>query len=391
MPTMERARARIEDVAAWRQDIHAHPELMYDVGRTADRVAGLLREFGCDEVVTGIGRTGVVGVIHGRESGDRAIGLRAEMDALPIQESTHLSYASQTAGRMHACGHDGHTAMLLGAARILCETRGFAGRAVMVFQPAEEGGAGGRAMVEDGLMERFGIAEVYGMHNLPGRPVGSFALCPGPIMAAADYFDIVINGRGGHAAMPNQCIDPVLVGAQVVTALQGVVARNIDPIDACVISVTQFNAGTARNAIPATARLGGTIRTLREETRSYAEQRVREVTTGIAAALGATAEVRVNRGYPVTRNHAAQVPACVAAASAVVGADNVEAAVQPMMGAEDFSYMLNKRPGVFVFIGNGESAGLHNSAYDFDDAALPHGIAYWVGLVEGQLPLSRAV
>ena len=277
MPVINSIAMRQDAVQAWRRDIHAHPELMYDVHRTASIVADLLREFGCDEVVTGIGRTGVVGTIRGRGVGTRAIALRADMDALPIAEITGLPHASQVAGKMHACGHDGHTAMLLGAAQYLCETRQFDGLAVMVFQPAEEGGAGARAMVGDGLMDRFAVEEVYGMHNLPDLPVGSFSLRTGPIMAAADRFEIRIEGKGGHAANPHLCTDPVFAGAQIVSALQGIVARNVDPLDSAVVSVTQFNAGSAQNAIPQSARLAGTIRTLKVETREFVEQRLREI------------------------------------------------------------------------------------------------------------------
>ena len=337
-------------------------------------------------MTTGVGRSGVVGVIRGRSgTGARTIGLRADMDALPITETTPLPYASLTPGRMHACGHDGHTAMLLGAARHLCETRNFAGTAVMVFQPAEEGGAGGRVMIEDGLMERFHIDEIFGMHNVPGLPVGSFATRPGPIMAAADRFEIIVTGRGGHAAMPHLCADPVFAGAQIVCALQGIVARNIDPLDACVLSVTQFNAGTAQNAIPETARLAGTMRTLRPETRTFLETRMREIVAGVAAAAGVSATLTLNRGYPVTRNDPDRAAFCAAVAARVVGPAQVNANIEPMMGAEDFSYMLEKRPGAFVFVGNGDTAGLHHPGYDFDDSVLPFGISYWVRLVETAL------
>ncbi|RYB06973.1 M20 aminoacylase family protein [Lichenibacterium ramalinae] len=373
------------DATAWRRDIHRNPETLYDVQRTAGLVAEKLRAFGCDEVVTGLGRTGVVGVIQGKGKGGakRTIGLRADMDALPIAEQTNLPYASQVPGKMHACGHDGHTAMLLGAARRLCETRDFDGTAVCVFQPAEEGGAGARAMIQDGLMTRFGIDEVYGMHNLPGLPVGRFALRPGPIMAAADRFEIEVEGRGGHAAQPHLTVDPVLVGAHIVTLAQSIVARSVDPLEACVVSVTVFQAGSAQNAIPQTAKLAGTTRTLTAEMRDLAEARLKAIAESVAAAHGARATLRYNRGYPVTRNDPARARLAERAAVAVAGADGVDATIAPIMGAEDFSYMLEARPGAFVFIGNGDSAGLHHPGYDFNDAAIPHGIRYWVALVEG--------
>ena len=389
MPVINSVVEAADAVRDWRRDFHRHPELLYDVHRTAGIVADKLRGFGCDEVVTGIGRTGVVAVVRGRQPGHRTVALRADMDALPLTEAnTSLPYASESPGRMHACGHDGHTAMLLGAARHLCETRNFAGTAVLVFQPAEEGGAGGRAMVEDGMMTRFSIDEVFGMHNLPGLPLGHFALRSGPIMAAADRFEILIEGRGGHAAYPQMCIDPVLAGAHITTALQMIVARNTDPLEACVVSVTQFNAGSAGNVIPQSARLAGTVRSLKPETRAMAESRMRAIVKGVSDAHGTQGTVNYVRGYPVTVNHAGPSDFAATVAADVVGATNVETAMAPIMGAEDFSYMLEARPGAFVFVGNGDSAGLHHPAYDFDDAALPVGISYWVRLVEMALPLA---
>src|SRR5881398_3038840 len=292
MPVVNRVADLQPDIQAWRRDIHAHPELLYDVHRTAAFVADRLREFGCDEVATGLGRTGVVGVIKGRKPASGAadikvIGLRADMDALPIEEQTNLAYASKTPGLMHACGHDGHTAMLLGAARYLAETRNFAGKAVVIFQPAEEGGAGAAAMIKDGLMDRFAIDQVFGMHNGPGIPVGSFAICSGPIMASTDAIDINIDGLGGHAARPHKCLDSVLVGAQLITALQQIVSRSVDPLDSAVISMCEFHAGNARNVIPQTAVLRGTVRTLTPEVRELVERRVREVCEGVAKMTGA--------------------------------------------------------------------------------------------------------
>ena len=387
MPVINRVADLHPDIMAWRRHLHAHPELMYDVHGTAAFVAERLREFGCDEVVTGLGRTGVVGVIKGRKpaNGDlKVIGLRADMDALPIEEETNLPYASKTPGKMHACGHDGHTAMLLGAARYLAETRNFAGEAVVIFQPAEEGGAGADAMIKDGLMERFRIEQVYGMHNGPGLPIGSFALRPGPIMAATDAIDIRIEGLGGHAARPHKCIDSVLVGAQLVTALQSIVSRTVDPLDSAVISVCEFHAGNARNVIPQIAELKGTVRTLMPEVRDLVERRVREVVAGVAQQTGATIDLVYERGYPVTVNHPEQTDIATRIASDVAGAANVHA-VPPMMGAEDFAYMLEARPGAFIFVGNGDSAGLHHPAYNFNDEAIVYGTSYWVKLVENTL------
>jgi amidohydrolase len=388
MPIVNRVADLQPDIQAWRRDIHEHPELLYDVHRTAAFVADRLREFGCDEVATGLGRTGVVGVIKGRKpagNGDlKVIGLRADMDALPIVEATDLPYASKNPGLMHACGHDGHTAMLLGAARYLAETRNFAGDAVVIFQPAEEGGAGAAAMIKDGLMDRFGIEQVYGMHNGPGLPVGSFAIRSGPLMAATDSIDIRIEGLGGHAAKPHKSIDSVLVGAQLVTALQSIVSRTIDPLEAAVVSMCEFHAGNARNVIPQTAELRGTVRTLTPEVRALVEKRVREVVAGVAQMTGAKIDLVYERGYPVTVNHPSQTDVATRVAREIVGDGNVHE-MPPMMGAEDFSYMLEARPGAFIFCGNGNSAGLHHPAYNFDDEAIVFGTSYWVKLVENTL------
>ncbi|MGE0034322.1 MAG: M20 aminoacylase family protein [Xanthobacteraceae bacterium] len=387
MPIVNRVADLHDEIAAWRHDLHAHPELQFDVHRTAASVADKLRDFGCDEVVTGIGRTGVVGVIRGAKgNGSKVIGLRADMDALPIVEANDLPYKSTVPGKMHACGHDGHTAMLLGAARYLTETRNFAGTAVVIFQPAEEGGGGGREMVKDGMMERFGIEEVYGMHNFPGIPLGEFAIRPGPVMAAADRIYIDIEGRGAHAAKPHQSIDTILVGAQIINQLQSVVSRNIDPLDSAVVSICQFNAGTADNIIPQTARLSGTARSLSPQVQDVLETRVREVVEGTAKLYGAKATLTYKRDYPVTINHAGQAAFAAEIASHVVGNERVDRDVAPVMGAEDFSFMLNARPGAFIFLGNGDSAGLHHPNYNFNDAAIPFGTSYWVKLVETALP-----
>src|SRR6201991_2033706 len=388
MPIVNRVADLHSDITAWRRDIHEHPELLYDVHRTAAFVADRLREFGCDEVVTGMGKTGVVGVIKGkRPAGNndtKVIGLRADMDALPILEATDLPYASKTPGKMHACGHDGHTAMLLGAARYLAETRNFAGDAVVIFQPAEEGGAGAKAMIKDGLMDRFGIEQVYGMHNGPGIPIGSFAIRQGPIMAATAAVDIRIEGHGGHAARPHKCIDSVLVGVQLINALQQIVSRNVDPLESAVISICEFHAGNARNVIPQTAELRGTVRTLTKETRELVEKRVREVVAGIAQITGAKIDLVYERGYPVTKNHPSQTDVAIQVAKEIAGEQNVHES-PPMMGAEDFSFMLEARPGAFIFCGNGDSAGLHHPAYNFNDEAIVYGTSYWIKLVENTL------
>jgi len=388
MPIVNRVADLQPEIQAWRRDLHEHPELLYDVHRTAAFVADRLREFGCDEVATGLGRTGVVGVINGRKQatngGPNVIGLRADMDALPIAESTNLPYASKTQGVMHACGHDGHTAMLLGAARYLAETRNFAGKAVVIFQPAEEGGAGAAAMIKDGLMDRFGIEQVYGMHNGPGIPLGAFAIRSGPIMAATASIDIKIEGHGGHAARPHKCIDAVLVGAQLITALQQIVARNLDPLESAVISMCEFHAGNARNVIPQTAELRGTVRTLTPEVAELVEKRVREVVAGVAQMTGARIDLGYERGYPVTVNHAAQTDLATRIAREVAGEANVHE-TPPLMGAEDFSYMLEARPGAFIFCGNGDSAGLHHPAYNFNDEAILYGTSYWIKLIENTL------
>lgn len=387
MPVIDRIAAFADEVTAWRHDLHAHPELQYDVHRTADFVAGKLREFGCDEVATGIGRTGVVGVIRGRSHGsNRAIGLRADMDALPIQEVRDLPYRSQAPGRMHACGHDGHTAMLLGAARYLAETRDFDGSAVLIFQPAEEGGGGGEAMVQDGMMERFGVEAVYGLHNVPGQDLGTFAIRPGPIMASTDRFTILIEGRGGHAAMPQAAVDTVLVASHIVVALQSVVARSLDPLESGVVSVCAVDAGEAFNVLPQTAELRGTMRALAPAVRALLRTRLRAIAENVAAAFGARADVDFASGYPATENHPAETAFMADVAAQVVGEARVERDVAPMMAAEDFAYMLAHRPGAYIFMGNGDSAGLHHPEYDFNDAAIPYGASLWARLIETALP-----
>ncbi|CAD7042377.1 amidohydrolase [Pseudorhizobium endolithicum] len=385
MPIINRAAELQTEATEWRRHLHQNPELLYDVHDTAAFVEARLKEFGADEIATGIGGTGVVGIIRGRGPGGRVIGLRADMDALPLEEMTGRAWSSRVAGRMHACGHDGHTAMLLGAAKHLAETRNFNGTVAVVFQPAEEGGAGALAMIQDGLMERFGIEEVYGMHNMPGIPIGRFAIRPGAIMAAPDKFTITVRGRGGHAAQPHRTIDPILIGSQIVGALQTIAARNADPLASVVVSVTRFEAGTTHNIIPDAAELGGTVRSLDEVVRDLAEQRIRQIVNGIALAHDTTAEIAYERSCPVTVNHDRETGHAVAAAAEVAGPGNLMTDVEPSMAGEDFAYMLKSRPGAFIFIGNGDSAPLHNPAYDFSDEALAYGISYWVRLAEQRL------
>jgi hippurate hydrolase len=387
MPIVNRVANLHADITEWRRDLHMHPELQYDVHRTARSVAEKLKAFGCDEVITGLGRTGVVGVIRGKKSGSaKTIGLRADMDALPIEEANDLPYKSTVPGKMHACGHDGHTAMLLGAARYLTETRNFSGTAVVIFQPAEEGGGGGKAMVDDGLMDRFGIEEVFGMHNYPGMPVGAFGIRPGPMMAAADALTIDIEGVGAHAARPHLGVDTVLVGAQIINALQSVVSRNVDPLKSAVVSICMFRAGNTDNVIPQTVQLRGTARSLASEVRDLLEKRLPVVVESTAAAYGAQAKLTYKRGYPVLVNHEKQTEFAASVAGQIAGQDKVDTGLPPMMGAEDFSFMLNARPGAFIWIGNGASAGLHHPSYNFNDEAIPFGTSYWVKLVETALP-----
>ena len=385
MPIVNRVADLHNEIKEWRRDFHAHPELRYDVHRTAGSVAEKLKSFGCDEVVPGIGRTGVVGVIRGRKAGSKVVGLRADMDALPLEEETGLPYKSTVPGKMHACGHDGHTAMLLGAAKYLAETRNFAGTAVVIFQPAEEGGAGALAMVKDGLISRFGIQEVYGMHNYPGLPVGQFAIRPGAIMAAADHLAIEIEGKGGHAARPHLCIDTILVGAQMINQLQSIVARNVDPLESAVISICMFQSGHTDNVIPQHAVLRGTARSLTPDVRELLHKRIGEVVEGTARIYGASAKVTYTNGYPVVVNHERQTAFAADVAREIAGQDKVDIDVPPVMGAEDFAFMLAERPGAFIFVGNGDSAGLHHPAYDFNDETIPVGTSYWVRLAETAL------
>lgn len=386
MPIKNRYAELHQEITEWRHDFHVHPELLYEVHRTAARVAELLRQFGCDEVVEGIGRTGVVGVIKGQNTASgKVIGLRADMDALPIHEATGLDYASKTDGMMHACGHDGHTAMLLGAAKYLTETRNFNGTAVVVFQPAEEGGAGALEMCRDGLMNRFGIQEIYGLHNMPGLPVGQFAICPGALLASSDEFDIVVTGQGGHAAAPHEAVDTTLVAAQILLSLQTVVSRTVNPLKRVVVTVGTFvTDSSASNVIAHTVRMQGTVRTLDDEYRTIAEKRIREIVAGTAAALGATAEIEWHKGYPVTMNTPEHTAYAAAVAHAISG--KVDDDVDPIMPSEDFSYMLEERPGAYIFLGNGDTAFCHHPAYNFDDEAIPFGSSWLSGMIEARMP-----
>ena len=386
MPVKNRFAEMLPELTAIRRDFHEHPELLFDVHRTAARVADLLRDYGCDEVVTGIGRTGVVGVIKGRsDTSGRVVGLRADMDALPIIEATGVDYASKTPGKMHACGHDGHTTMLLGAAKYLCETRAFDGTTVVIFQPAEEGGGGGREMVEDGMITRWGIQEVYGMHNMPGIPVGHFAIRPGAMMASADQFDIVVTGKGGHAARPHDCVDSTLVAAHIIVALQTIASRNVDPMKQVVVSVcTVETDSTAHNVIPQVVKLKGTVRTMDPAVQDMVEAAVSRVAGGTAMALGATVRVDYKRGYPVTINTPENTGFAAEVARAVSG--HIDTDTPPLMGAEDFSFMLNERPGAYIFLGNGNTAMVHHPAYNFDDSAIPFGASWYAGMAEARMP-----
>lgn len=387
MPVKNRFAELLPEITAWRRDLHEHPEILFDTHRTAATVAEKLRAFGCDEVVTGIGRTGVVGVIKGARNGSgKVIGLRADMDALPIHEQTGLAYASRTAGAMHACGHDGHTAMLLGAARYLAETRNFDGTVVVIFQPAEEGGGGGREMCADGMMDRWKIDEVYGMHNWPGKPVGSFAIRSGAFFAATDMFDITIEGKGGHAAKPQETVDSTLVASHVVLALQSIVSRNADPVGQIVVSVTSFETSSkAFNVIPQRVQLKGTVRTLSHEMRDMAERRLKAIAGTTAEAFGAVANITYIRGYPVMVNSDEQTEFAASVARSVSGSCEDAPLV---MGGEDFAFMLEERPGAYILVGNGDTASVHHPEYDFNDEAIPAGCSWWAGIVETRLPVA---
>ncbi len=387
MPVINRIADFAEEMKTWRRHLHAHPELTFDLPETAAFVAARLREFGVDEIHEGIARTGIVAIINGRGEGP-TIGLRADMDALPITEITGAPYASQNPGKMHACGHDGHTTMLLGAAKYLAETRNFSGRVALLFQPAEEDGGGGEVMVREGVMDRFAITQVYGIHNAPNQAFGSFNTTPGPLMAAVDTAWVYLTGKGGHGATPHDCIDPLIAGVGMVQALQTIVTRNAYALDEVVISITQFHAGSASNIIPEEAWFCATIRTFNPDLRALVRKRFHEIVEGHAAAYGVQARLDYDWGYPATVNDPAKTAFAAEVAREVAGAALVDAAAGREMGAEDFSYMLEARPGAYLFMGTGPGAGLHHPAYDFNDEAAPVGASFLARLVERAQPLA---
>lgn len=387
MAVINRIAGLADEMKAWRRHIHMNPELGRECHETAAFVVERLKEFGVDEITTGWAESGVVAVINGQGEGP-AIGLRADMDALPMEEITGLEYASKTPGKMHACGHDGHTAMLLGAAKYLSETRNFAGKAVLIFQPDEELSGGGEAMVKEGMLERFGIDEVYAIHNGPGLEAGLIGTVAGPIMAAVDSFYIDIQGKGGHGAMPHESVDPVVAAVGMVQAIQTIVSRNNDAQERLVVSVTQINTGTATNIIPDSARVCGTVRTFDPHVRDMVEKRMGEIVAGQAASFGVESVLQYDRGYPATVNDAGKTAFAADVAREIVGEAKVMDDAKPMMAAEDFSYMLEQRPGVYAFVGNGEGAMVHHPAYDFNDEIAPIGASFLARLVEKAAPLS---
>ena len=384
-PTNNRISDIVPEVKEWRQWLHRNPELLFDLPKTSAYIADRLREIGVDEIHANIAETGIVAVING--TGDGAtLGLRADMDALPINEASAVPHASETPGKMHACGHDGHSAMLLGAAKYLTETRNFTGKVALIFQPAEEGGTGARAMLDSGILDQLGVGEVYGMHNMPNLPIGHFGLCEGPALAATDFFSVDIEGRGGHASQPHKCIDPLIAANAIYSGFQSIITRNADPMKNGLISITAMQAGEANNVIPQTALLKGTVRNLHEGTRDMIEKRMGEVVAGAAATYDVHARLNYDRLCPVTFNHTEQFRHAASAATDIVGHDNVDKEQPARLGGEDFSYMLQENPGCIIFVGNGPSAGLHHPEYDFNDEALPYGIAFWAKIVEDRLP-----
>ena len=384
-PTNNRISDIVPEVKEWRQWLHRNPELLFDLPKTSGFIAERLREIGVDELHENIAETGIVAVINGTGEGG-TLGLRADMDALPILEASDVPHVSETPGKMHACGHDGHSAMLLGAAKYLCETRNFSGKVALIFQPAEEGGTGARAMLDTGIFDKLGVGEVYGMHNMPNLPIGHFGLCEGPVLAATDFFSVEIEGRGGHASMPHQCIDPLIAANAIYSGFQSIITRNTDPTKNGLISITAMQAGDANNVIPQTAVLKGTVRNLDEGTRDKIERRMGEIVAGAAATYDVNAVLNYDRLCPVTFNHTDQFRHAASAAVGVVGEENVDVEQPARLGGEDFSYMLQENPGCIVFVGNGPSAGLHHPEYDFNDEALPYGIAFWAKIVEDRLP-----
>jgi amidohydrolase len=388
MAILNRFSEMFEELSTWRRDLHAHPELRFEEYRTAAFVASKLKEFGVDEIVTGFGGTGVVGVIHGQNNtSGRSIGFRADMDALPIQEVNDLPHASTIPGKMHACGHDGHTSMLLGAAKYLAETRNFDGKIVLAFQPAEEGGGGARAMIDAGLMDKWNVEEIYGMHNMPGLPIGEFAVRTGPQMACPDKFEIIVHGKGGHGAMPHKSVDSTLVAAQIVVALQSIASRNINPLENIVLSVCGFRTETdTYNVIPNTVRLRGTVRTFEKDVQSFVRARIDALTKCTADGYGAVAEVTHMSGPPPLVNHEREADFAAEIALSVCGVAHRN--FEPSMGGEDFSEMLLERPGAYLFVGNGDSADLHNPSYEFNDDVIPVGCSWFVTMAERRMPLS---
>ena len=387
MPIKNRFAELYPTIVEWRHDFHRNPELQYELPKTAAKVADLLRSFGCDEVVEGVGKSGVVGVIHGQvDTSRRVIRLRADMDALPIDEKSDVLYKSEVPGVMHACGHDGHTSMLLGAAQYLCETRNFDGKAAVIFQPAEEGGAGAKAMIDDGLVTRFNIDEFYGIHNMPGIETGKFAIRQGPLMASADRFKIILTGKGGHAAMPHLAVDTTLVAAQILVNLNLIVSRSIDPLKRVVVTAGTFKTdSSALNVIANTVELEGSVRSLDEDMRDLVQERLSQVAEGTAAANQCEITIEYERGYPITDNNEEATQHAISVASSV---SEVDTDTPPIMPSEDFAYMLMEKPGAFIFLGNGDSQMLHNPEYIFDDEAIPFGSSWYAGMVEERLPIT---
>ena len=387
MPVLNRIAAYAEEMKGWRRHLHAHPELSFDCHQTAAFIVEKLTEFGVDEIHPGIATSGIVAIINGQGDGP-TIGLRADMDALPIMEITGAEYASTVPGKMHACGHDGHVTMLLGAAKYLCETRRFTGRVALLFQPAEEDGGGGQVMVQEGVMDRFGVSQVYGIHNAPNVPFGHFQTTPGALMASVDTAFVYVTGKGGHGATPHECVDPIVAVVGMVNAVQTIIPRNVYALDEAVISVTQIHAGTASNIIPEEAMFCATIRCFNPEVRALLKRRFHEIVDGHASAYNVTARVDYDWGYPATINHEAQAIFATEVAAEVVGAGAVDGNANREMGSEDFSYMLEARPGAYLFLGTGPGAGLHHAAYDFNDEAAPVGASFFARIVERAQPIA---
>ena len=386
MPVVNRIASFADEMAGWRRHLHLNPEHGFDCHDTARFIVEKLNDFGVTDIYTGIAKTGVIAIIEGQKSGP-TIGLRADMDALPLTETSGVPWSSKREGLMHACGHDGHTAMLLGAAKYLAETRNFCGRVALIFQPAEENYGGAKVMVQEGIMNRYDISEIYAIHNTPGTKLGNFYTSPGPIMAGADVFHLDIKGVGGHGAYPHESCDPVMTAVAIAQAFQSIVSRNVDPIDKLVISVTQIHTGTTDNIIPDTAYLNGTIRTFEKAVQSLVKKRMEEIVKGHAQSFGVEADLRYEEGYPPTINDTKKSAFAIKVAEEIVGEENVSIAQGVEMGAEDFSYMLNERPGAYLFLGIGKAAGLHNSNYDFNDSASPYGASFFARLVETAQPL----